>query len=196
MHKQSCRADRLAACRRPRRLPSRHRRQPRAPLELALATDDTLAVVADRGGETMAAAFTAMARGCKVSRCTGTSSIARGGKPELLHRSESVTLLPPLGFRANDRKSYAPITHAAVSTIEIAQPDRQRAFHLLSPMTVFQLQSPAAYRNRRALLKVEMSRAGSLISRTAPMRRSIAKIVRPSANAKACPSASTSIVAI
>lgn len=48
----------------------------------------------------------------------------------LTHRLESVKILPPAGFEANDPKSYGAITQAAVALPEIAQPERTRVFCL------------------------------------------------------------------
>jgi len=46
----------------------------------------------------------------------------------LRHRLESVKLLPPDAFPANEPRSYGPITQAAIVRPEITQPGRRRAF--------------------------------------------------------------------
>lgn len=47
---------------------------------------------------------------------------------ELSHRLESVKILPPNGFPANDPHSYGPITQGAIARAEIQNPDRPRIF--------------------------------------------------------------------
>ena len=47
---------------------------------------------------------------------------------ELTHRIESVKLLPPDEFPANDPHSYGPLTKSAVSIAEVQNPDRNRIF--------------------------------------------------------------------
>ena len=47
---------------------------------------------------------------------------------ELAFKLESVKFLPPQGFPANDPQNYGSITQAAVSTVEIHAPARQRIF--------------------------------------------------------------------
>ena len=49
---------------------------------------------------------------------------------ELRHRIESVKLLPPDGFPANDPQSYGSITQSATSIAEINKPERDRVFCL------------------------------------------------------------------
>src|SRR5439155_26312430 len=46
----------------------------------------------------------------------------------LRHRLESVKVLPPAGFDANDPRSYGVLTQAAVARPEIQAPDRGRVF--------------------------------------------------------------------
>ncbi len=47
---------------------------------------------------------------------------------ELLHRLESVKIIPPNDFPENDPHSYGPITQSAIALAEIQNPNRQRSF--------------------------------------------------------------------
>lgn len=49
---------------------------------------------------------------------------------QLVHRLESVKILPPNGFPRTDPSSYGSITQAAVARTEIAHPERRRVFCL------------------------------------------------------------------
>ena len=57
-----------------------------------------------------------------------TPLLRSNGERRLRHRLESVKILPPTGFPANDPKSYGAITQAAVARPEIKQPNRRRVF--------------------------------------------------------------------
>ena len=57
-----------------------------------------------------------------------TSRLADQSEPILLHRLESVKLLPPNGFDQNEPQSYGVLTQTAISLPEIAAPERQRVF--------------------------------------------------------------------
>lgn len=57
-----------------------------------------------------------------------TASLADQSQRTLLHRLESVKLLPPVPFPANDPQSYGVLTQAAVAIPEITAPDRNRTF--------------------------------------------------------------------
>jgi Subtilase family len=54
--------------------------------------------------------------------------LADQGERYLGHRIESVKILPPNGFPANDPHSYGPITQAAMAIAEIQNPERSRVF--------------------------------------------------------------------
>lgn len=101
-------------------------------IEPALAPGDTLAVVAAWGGGDDGGGFIGHGTGMAGLALHGdlTHALAHANTLTLSHRLESVKLLPPPGLPANDPKSFGPITQAAVATIEIAQPRRQRAFCL------------------------------------------------------------------
>ncbi|WP_421693238.1 S8 family peptidase [Aestuariivirga sp.] len=57
-----------------------------------------------------------------------TAQLSDTSQRILTHRLESVKLLPPRGFAANDPHSYGVLTQAAVALPEIAQPDRTRIY--------------------------------------------------------------------
>ena len=57
-----------------------------------------------------------------------TAALGDTERRTLAHRLESVKLLPPNGFEANDPKSYGVLTQAAVAMPEITAPDRGRVF--------------------------------------------------------------------
>lgn len=57
-----------------------------------------------------------------------TAQLSDTSQRVLTHRLESVKLLPPNGFSANDPNSYGVLTQAAVALPEIAQPARTRVY--------------------------------------------------------------------
>ncbi len=57
-----------------------------------------------------------------------TYQLSDQSEPVLQHRLESVKLLPPNGFDANDPNSYGVLTQAAISLPEISAPERERVF--------------------------------------------------------------------
>lgn len=57
-----------------------------------------------------------------------TTPLADSSQPQLTHRLESVKILPPHGFPANEPGSYGAITVAATSLAEIENPERERVF--------------------------------------------------------------------
>ncbi|MGY3077073.1 hypothetical protein ACVWZZ_003444 [Bradyrhizobium sp. LM6.10] len=57
-----------------------------------------------------------------------TAALGDEGERALRHRVESVKILPPVGFDANDPHSYGVLTQAAVALPEITAPDRGRVF--------------------------------------------------------------------
>lgn len=99
-------------------------------IEPALATVDTIGVVAAWGGDDNG--------GGHIGHGTGMAGLAlhgdlihalqQTGPIPLSHRLESVKILPPPGMEPNTPESYGPITQAAVAQIEIVQPERPRAF--------------------------------------------------------------------
>ena len=98
-------------------------------IEPALAPNDLLAIQAAWGGDDHHPGS---------GHGTGMAGLALHGdlvapladaEPrELSHRLESVKILPPDGFPANDPHSYGPITLAAIALAEIQNPERQRTF--------------------------------------------------------------------
>jgi hypothetical protein len=57
-----------------------------------------------------------------------TAALADISEHKLLHRLESVKVLPPKGFDPNEPASYGVITQAAVALPEIAAPERSRVY--------------------------------------------------------------------
>jgi hypothetical protein len=57
-----------------------------------------------------------------------TAALSDTAERELKHRLESVKLLPPDGFDANEPQSYGVLTQAGISLPEIEEPDRKRVF--------------------------------------------------------------------
>tara|TARA_R110000787_G_scaffold166227_1_gene279247 strand:- start:6269 stop:8743 length:2475 start_codon:yes stop_codon:yes gene_type:complete len=97
-------------------------------LEPAVSTDDLLTVNVDWGTADNAGHGTGMAGlallGDLVPRLEDQSDI------DLQHRVESVKILPPNGFPANDPQSYGSITQSATALAEINKPERKRVFCL------------------------------------------------------------------
>jgi len=97
-------------------------------LEPAISTDDLLTVNPGWGATDDAGHGTGMAGlallGDLTPRLEDQSEIT------LRHRIESVKILPPNGFPANDPKSYGSITQSAASLAEINKPERKRVFCL------------------------------------------------------------------
>lgn len=98
-------------------------------LEPALAPDDLTAVHPDWG-----TADEADGHGTKMAGLALhgdlTPMLQDEDEKELMHRLESVKLLPPRGFPRTDPGSYGAITQAAISRPEINQPNRARVFCL------------------------------------------------------------------
>ena len=59
-----------------------------------------------------------------------TAALADTERRRLMHRLESVKILPPDGFDANDPNNYGVLTQTATVLPEIAAPDRDRVFCL------------------------------------------------------------------
>lgn len=59
-----------------------------------------------------------------------TPALSDAAQRRLVHRLESVKVLPPDEFDPNDPKSYGVLTQAAIALPEIAAPDRLRVFCL------------------------------------------------------------------
>lgn len=57
-----------------------------------------------------------------------TASLGDGSRPVLTHRLESVKVLPPRGFDANDPKSFGVLTQSATVMPEIVAPARSRVY--------------------------------------------------------------------
>lgn len=57
-----------------------------------------------------------------------TPMLQDNAERRLVHRLESVKILPPNGFPPTDPRSYGSITQAAVACAEIARPERNRVF--------------------------------------------------------------------
>lgn len=57
-----------------------------------------------------------------------TAPLVDGSTPSLVHRLESVKILPPAGFDLNEPSAYGPLTQAAIALPEIVAPDRTRVF--------------------------------------------------------------------
>ncbi len=97
-------------------------------LEPAISTGDLLTVNADWGATDDTGHGTGMAGlallGDLTPRLEDQSAI------NLQHRVESVKILPPDGFPANDPKSYGSITQSATSLAEINNAERKRVFCL------------------------------------------------------------------
>ncbi|HAD16570.1 MAG TPA: peptidase S8 family protein [Erythrobacter sp.] len=97
-------------------------------LEPAVSTDDLLSVRPDWGGDDHHGHGTWMAGlallGDLTPRLQDQSEI------QLSHRVESVKILPPGDFEANDPKSYGPVIQSAVARAEINKPERKRTFCL------------------------------------------------------------------
>lgn len=95
-------------------------------IEPALSEDDLLAVDREWGGDDHDGHGTQMGglslHGDLLSRLTGQAEYA------LAHRLESVKILPPNGFPANQPASYGPITQSAVALAEVTNAERQRTF--------------------------------------------------------------------
>jgi hypothetical protein len=98
-------------------------------LEPALSPEDVQAVDAAWGGDDHDAQY---------GHGTGMAGLALHGDlmpllaghelTPLRHRLESVKLLPPSGFDANDPRNYGAITQAAVALPEIVKSGRQRVY--------------------------------------------------------------------
>jgi len=57
-----------------------------------------------------------------------TAALGDASERKLMHRLESVKLLPPKGFDPNDPASYGVLTQAAIALPEIAAPTRPRVY--------------------------------------------------------------------
>ncbi|MEM6931997.1 MAG: S8 family peptidase [Pseudomonadota bacterium] len=55
-----------------------------------------------------------------------TVRLADASEPILTHRLETVTVMPPAGFPANDPANYGAITSSAISLAEVEKPERSR----------------------------------------------------------------------
>ncbi|TKV43473.1 MULTISPECIES: S8 family peptidase [Sphingobium] len=98
-------------------------------IEPALAVEDLLSVDPAWGGDDHAPGS---------GHGTGMAGLALHGdlvapladqeQRRLTHRLESVKILPPAGFPANDPHAYGPITQGAIARAEIQNPDRARLF--------------------------------------------------------------------
>ena len=98
-------------------------------IEPALSEEDTLAVNTAWGGddhETGPGHGTGMA-GLSLHGDL-VAPLADQSQPTLAHRLESVKILPPTGFPANDPHAYGPITHSAIALAEVQNPERDRIF--------------------------------------------------------------------
>lgn len=95
-------------------------------IEPALSTGDLLAAREEWGGDDTEGHGTKMAG--LVLYGDLTPRLMDDGVYPLVHRLESVKLLPPRGFAPNHPKSLGPITQAGVARSEINSPDRQRVF--------------------------------------------------------------------
>jgi hypothetical protein len=95
-------------------------------IEPALSPVDLHAVRAEWGGDDHDDHGTAMA-GLALHGDL-TAALTDDAPRTLTHRLESVKLLPPAGFDANDPKTYGAITQAAVSLPDIQAPDRTRVY--------------------------------------------------------------------
>ncbi|MBN9219632.1 MAG: S8 family peptidase [Mesorhizobium sp.] len=95
-------------------------------LEPVLAADDLHAVDGDWGTDDHHDHGTAMAG--MAAHGDLTAPLGDKEKRVLVHRIESVKMLPPGGADPNDPNSYGAITQAAVSLPEIRQPERKRVY--------------------------------------------------------------------
>jgi hypothetical protein len=57
-----------------------------------------------------------------------TAALSDESERTLMHRLESVKILPPDGFDPNDPRNYGVLTQAAIALPEISTPDRPRVF--------------------------------------------------------------------
>lgn len=95
-------------------------------LEPVLAGEDLHAIEGDWGTDDHHDHGTAMAG--MAAHGDLTAALGDKEKRVLIHRIESVKMLPPDGADPNDPNSYGSITQAAVSLPEIRQPGRKRVF--------------------------------------------------------------------
>lgn len=97
-------------------------------IEPALAPNDTMSVNAAWNTNDHEGHGTGMAGLALFSDLT---PVLEGGEIlHLTHRLESVKILPPNGFPANEPESYGSITQSAVSLAEVNNPERSRSFCL------------------------------------------------------------------
>lgn len=95
-------------------------------IEPALAAADVLSIDQNWGGDDQNGHGTGMAGLALLGDLLPAVQDQR--QITLTHRLESVKILPPNGFPANDPQSYGSITQSAVSLAEINRPERMRVF--------------------------------------------------------------------
>jgi Subtilase family len=97
-------------------------------IEPALSENDLQAIDKAWGGEDHSADGHGTSMAGLVLHGDLTAVLADASKRELRHRLESVKVLPPRGFDANEPASYGVLTQAAVALPEITAPERRRVY--------------------------------------------------------------------
>lgn len=99
-------------------------------IEPALAPAHTIAVIEEWGGNDDGGGHVGHGTAMAGLALHGdlVHALQKAGSIELLHRLESVKILPPPGQPSTDPKSYGSNTQSAISRIEIVEPDGKRAF--------------------------------------------------------------------
>lgn len=97
-------------------------------IEPALANHDLHTINADWGVDDLDPSGHGTAMAGMILHGDLTAALVDTSQRTLVHRLESVKLLPPDGFDANEPGSYGVLTQAAIALPEIEAPDRARVY--------------------------------------------------------------------
>ncbi|HWD25662.1 MAG TPA: S8 family peptidase [Rhizomicrobium sp.] len=97
-------------------------------IEPALSAEDMHAIDAEWGTDDHSAEGHGTSMAGLVLHGDLTASLGDASERQLRHRMESVKVLPPKGFDANEPAGYGVLTQTAIALPEIAAPERARVF--------------------------------------------------------------------